>query len=380
MLTTVNAILQRVPPRSFIRGALKPIAPGQRIDMGELRKRLALYGLPRTGTVMEPGEFAVRGGILDLFPPGRINPGASRFLRRHAGEHQGVRRADAAHHEAGAEARADAGSARSPSARAPTTLFRTRYVELFGGNTGDDPLYEAVSTGQRYPGQEHWLPLFHDARDAVRLRCPSAGVSFDHMADEAIAQRFEQITEHYEARVEALEGQRFGAPPYKPVPPDRMFLDGKDVGRGADRRARVTRLTPFEDADGAQRAMPCAAAAAAPSPPSAQTATPTCSTPSSRHIARLHGEHAPRHRRRLDARRARAAGDAARRSRPRRTRARSRASPRRWRCRRHARRFARARPRAGLRDAGHRRHRRAGHSRRPAGAPAPQARARPPTS
>ncbi len=95
ILTTVNAVLQRLPPRTFIRGAFRPVAPGQRIDMGELQKRLSLYGFQRASTVMEPGDFAVRGGILDLFPPGRINPirldfsatslrASSRSTRRHS--------------------------------------------------------------------------------------------------------------------------------------------------------------------------------------------------------------------------------------------------------------------------------------------------------
>ena len=74
VLTTVNAILQRLPPRESLRRALRPLAPGQRIDMNGLIERLSQSGFVRTGTVMEPGEFAVRGGILDIFPPGRINP------------------------------------------------------------------------------------------------------------------------------------------------------------------------------------------------------------------------------------------------------------------------------------------------------------------
>src|SRR5215831_14674240 len=74
VLTTVNSILQRVPPRQFIRRALKNIAAGQRIDMNELAQRLALAGFQRTGLVMEPGEYALRGGILDLYPPGRQLP------------------------------------------------------------------------------------------------------------------------------------------------------------------------------------------------------------------------------------------------------------------------------------------------------------------
>ncbi len=102
VLTTVNAVLQRVPPRLFIKNAMKILAPGQRIDMGELIRRLSLAGYTRSSTVMEPGEYAVRGGILDLFPPGRSDAGPSRFLRRHAGEHQVVRYRDPAHAEAGA--------------------------------------------------------------------------------------------------------------------------------------------------------------------------------------------------------------------------------------------------------------------------------------
>ena len=71
VLTTVNAVLQRVPARAFIKQGVKSLAAGQRVDMARRVKRLELAGYVRSGTVMEPGEYAVRGGILDLFPPGR---------------------------------------------------------------------------------------------------------------------------------------------------------------------------------------------------------------------------------------------------------------------------------------------------------------------
>ena len=67
-----------------------------------------------------------------------------------------------------------------------TSRFRSRYVELFGGATGDDPLYEAVSNGQRYPGQDHWLPLFHDRLDTLFDYVEGADISFDYRADEAV--------------------------------------------------------------------------------------------------------------------------------------------------------------------------------------------------
>ncbi|MES0384228.1 MAG: transcription-repair coupling factor [Hyphomicrobium sp.] len=247
VLTTVNAILQRVPPRAFLKRALKQVAPGQRIDMGRLAQRLALMGYVRIGTVMEPGEYAVRGGIVDLFPPGRSSPVRLDFFGDtlesiKAFEVQTQRTTKAVRKLAlipvsevalGEEAE---------------KLFRSRYVELFGGATGDDPLYEAVSAGQRYPGQEHWLPLFHDHLETLFDYLPDVGVSFDHLADEAVQGRFEQIAEHYDARLESLEEHTFGAPPYKPIPPERMFLDGPSWAAALKARS-VYHLTPFEEAE-----------------------------------------------------------------------------------------------------------------------------------
>ncbi|HVZ06262.1 transcription-repair coupling factor [Hyphomicrobium sp.] len=245
VVTTVNSVLQRVPPQSFIRGAVKTIAPGQRIDPAELIKRLESYGYDRSSTVMEPGEYAQRGGILDLYPPGRINPLRLDFF---GDQLESIKSFDA---ETQRSLKAVPKFSLMPVSEvafgdAATALFRTRYVALFGGNTGDDPLYEAVSSGRRYQGQEHWLPFFHPSLETLFDYLPGAGVSFDHMADEAIQKRFEQIREHYEARVDSLEGQRFGAPPYKPVPPDQMFLDGKDWASALGART-VSRLTPFDD-------------------------------------------------------------------------------------------------------------------------------------
>jgi transcription-repair coupling factor (superfamily II helicase) len=245
VVTTVGATLQRVPPRAFIRSAFKPIAPGQRMDMAQLIRRLESYGFQRSSSVMEPGEYAQRGGILDLFPPGRINPIRLDFF---GDTLESIKAFDAQTQRSMKPVQKFALMPVSEVAfgESATALFRTRYIELFGGNTGDDPLYEAVSSGRRYQGQENWLPLFHPNLETIFDYVQNASVSFDHAADEAVERRFQQIQEHYEARVESLEGQRFGAPPYKPVPPDQMYLDGKAWSAALNAR-NVTRLTPFDD-------------------------------------------------------------------------------------------------------------------------------------
>ncbi len=249
VLTTVNAILQRVPPRVYLKQMLKPLAAGQRLDMGRFTHTLQLSGYTRVGTVMEPGEYAVRGGILDLYPPGRSQPVRLDFFG------DTIESIKAFDPQSQRTAKVVQKLALMPISEvaygdAATAVFRRRYVELFGGNTIGDPLYEAVSAGQRYPGQEHWLPLFHEGLETLIDYMPGVELSFDHGGDEAVRRRFELIDEHYKARLESLEAERFGAPPYKPVPPELMYLDGK--GWAAALKGHVVRrMTPFEEGESA---------------------------------------------------------------------------------------------------------------------------------
>jgi transcription-repair coupling factor (superfamily II helicase) len=247
VITTVNAILQRVPSRAFVRGSLKTIAPGQRLDMNELIRRLELAGFTRTGTVMEPGEYAVRGGILDLFPPGRSAPARLDFF---GDTLEQIKAFDPETQRTGKIVQRLSLLPISEIAfgEAGEKLFRRRYVEAFGPATGEDPLYEAVSAGRRYPGMEHWLPLFHEKLETLFDYLPAAPVSLDHLAEEVATQRLALVRDHYEARVQGLESQSFGAPPYKPVVPEAMFLaEGEWTRLLAARTVRA--MTPFEQAD-----------------------------------------------------------------------------------------------------------------------------------
>ena len=244
VITTVNAILQRVPPREFIRRSLKTIAPGQRLDMGQLIQRLNLAGYTRTGTVMEAGEYAVRGGILDLFVPGRTAPVRLDFFG------DTLEQMKAFDPETQRTGRIVQRLTLMPISEvalgaAGEKLFRQRYVEMFGPASGTDLLYEAISAGQRYPGMEHWLPLFHENIETLFDYTGDAPVSFDHLADEAVGERLDLIRDHYEARVEGLEAQAFGAPPYKPVQHETMFFTASEWSTSLARR-HARYLTPFE--------------------------------------------------------------------------------------------------------------------------------------
>jgi len=243
VLTTVNAILQRLPPRDFIAGASLKLQPGNVIEMQALIERLELSGYARAGTVTDPGQYAVRGGILDLYPPG-AEPVRLDFF---GDTLEQVRAFDPSTQRS--EGRRDrlqllpmSEIALTPDVR---PHFRQRYVELFGPVTGDDPLYESISAGRQHQGMEHWLPLFHDRLATLFDYLPGVPVTLDPLADDAREKRLEQIADHYDARAQALERKAFGAPPYHPVPPESLFLNEAEWQEALSGR-HVVLFDPFE--------------------------------------------------------------------------------------------------------------------------------------
>ena len=74
VLTTVNASVQRVPPRKLFEDRVLRMKPGGEMPRDRLISFLTRNGYGRTDTVREPGEFAVRGGIVDLYPSGARSP------------------------------------------------------------------------------------------------------------------------------------------------------------------------------------------------------------------------------------------------------------------------------------------------------------------
>ncbi|MDF2764930.1 MAG: transcription-repair coupling factor [Rhodospirillales bacterium] len=184
VITTVNAILQRVPACDAFAGRVLEAKAGARLDQAELVAYLNANGYTRTDIVDEPGEFAVRGGILDLFPPGAEEPLRLDFF---GDEIEAIRRFDPLTQRSGEHAHAIALKPVTEVLLDPAAVerFRTGYRELFGAVTRDDPLYEAISAGRLYAGMEHWLPLFHPRLETLFDYLPGAAVTLDDQADAA---------------------------------------------------------------------------------------------------------------------------------------------------------------------------------------------------
>ena len=244
LLTTLNGATQRVPARAVIGGASFAAKVGARVDGKALRDFLARMGFAQTSTVSEPGDYAVRGGIIDIFPPGEGGPVRLDFF---GDVLDGARRFDAATQRTTEKL---TGVDLAPASEvildeAAITRFRQSYRIEFGAAGTDDPLYEAVSAGRKHQGMEHWLPFFHDRLETLFDYLPGAGVMLDDQVTPARLARWESIDDQYDARVEAMKARKGTMESvYKPCPPGLLYLDDAGWGEALSGR-RVLQLNPL---------------------------------------------------------------------------------------------------------------------------------------
>ncbi|MET0605206.1 MAG: CarD family transcriptional regulator, partial [Beijerinckiaceae bacterium] len=244
LLTTVNAVLQRATPRGRMEAETFSAAPGHSVDMDHVVQWLERNGFMRTGAVRDVGEYALRGGILDLYPAGLPTPVRLDFF---GDTLESIRAFDP-------ETQRTTGQQRAldlvPMSEVTLTTesikrFRQAYLATFGAVTKSDPLYEAISEGRRYPGLEHWLPLFAPDLGTIFDYVGEAVVALDAHAEDAAGERLSQIADYHEARASALaQGSVGSAAPYKPLAPDALYLSPSEWAASLA-KAPVARVTSF---------------------------------------------------------------------------------------------------------------------------------------
>ncbi len=244
LLTTVSAVLQRLVPVQAIESSALILQPGSRIGGEKIQQFLGSNGYVRTGMVIAPGEFAIRGGLLDLFPSGATSPVRLDFF---GDALESIRQFDF-------ETQRTTGSVQQlalfqasevPINSETIAMFRKSYAEAFGGIDVTDPLYEAVTAGRSFQGVEHWQPLFYGKLDTIFDYIGDFPIFFAHQSEEAVKARYEQIHEFYDARVDALKKQGFGGSPYKPLAPHVKYLTANEFEAALTHHAAVF-MTPFD--------------------------------------------------------------------------------------------------------------------------------------
>ncbi|MGB4057410.1 MAG: transcription-repair coupling factor [Alphaproteobacteria bacterium] len=251
VLTTVNAALQRVVPRESLENATLIAEQGGRLDLAHLQSFLTRSGYNRTETVREAGEYAIRGGIVDIFPPGHDNPLRMDLF---GDEIESLRSFDP-----GTQRTLD--KVKSLMLQPATEFFldeesiarfRSGYRETFGAIQKGDPLYESVSEGRRYSGMDHWLPLFHGTLNTLFDYVPKRELSFDYHAADAHDERIAQVRDFYQSRKtlesEAQKKNRksgdvsLSGTVYHPLPVERLYIENKEW---KDLTGNAVALSPF---------------------------------------------------------------------------------------------------------------------------------------
>ncbi len=251
VIATVSAVGQRTPPRSVMAAASFATKVGARLDQRELTAFLEANGYSRSGTVMERGDYAVRGGVVDLFPPGAEAPVRVDMF---GDEVDALRAFDP---ETQRSEGALEGLELSPASEALLTsdtisTFRRNYLETLGRGM-DDPVYEAVSAGARIQGMEHWLPLFYESTETpFSYFGEDALIALDYQAEEAWADRLALIRDYHEARAHAAEMAKgdgaLAAPAYRALAPEALYLTEANWESGLA-VSGLRRFSPFA-ADG----------------------------------------------------------------------------------------------------------------------------------
>jgi transcription-repair coupling factor (superfamily II helicase) len=244
ILTTANSVLQRVPPAAFIQAQTFRAKPSHQVEMNALVARLETAGFERVPTVRDVGQYAVRGGILDLYTPGAAEPLRLDFF---GDTLESIRAFDAATQLTTGQRTSLVLQPMSEVALTQETIsrFRRSYIEAFGAPARDDALYTSISEGRRFAGMEHWLPFFHEGLETIFTYLPDAAVIFDHLAKESIAERHKLVLDHYDARKRQSDASLKEAVPYKPVAPDLLYLSPDDVAAAASQHAAIE-FTPFD--------------------------------------------------------------------------------------------------------------------------------------
>jgi transcription-repair coupling factor (superfamily II helicase) len=248
LLTTVNAASQRLPAREVLRDASFSAEVGRRVDEARLRLFLSRMGFSPASTVTEPGDFAVRGGIVDIYPPGPAGPVRLDFF---GDVLDGARRFDPATQRTTEKLSVVEFAPVSEVIldEAAITRFRQNYRAEFGTAGTDDPLYEAVSAGRKHQGMEHWLPFFHPRLETLFDYLPGASVMLDEHVTAARLSRWEGIADQYDARRDAMTAKGRMDSVYKPSPPDLLYLNN-EAWISALSNHRQVQLSPLAQSPG----------------------------------------------------------------------------------------------------------------------------------
>ena len=242
LITSATALTQRLAPRLTLLGESLALKKGQSVKREALLTYLTSKGFRRCETVYEPGDYAIRGSIVDIFPTAYENPLRLDFFDDILDT---LKSFDPLTQKTIESCEKVELKPIHEATLIPETIqqFRQKYRQLFGATKGgveSDALYEAISNSRSYAGMEHWLPLFYDNCETLLDYFPSALVIKEDHVDQAFTSHQQSINDYYQARLNPIGHEAI----YRPLPPSQLYWT-KEEWEDFHQNADVITLSPF---------------------------------------------------------------------------------------------------------------------------------------
>ncbi|NLR75833.1 transcription-repair coupling factor [Leeia aquatica] len=233
--------LYRLTPPSYLAAYTFMLRKGEVLDLDKLREQFTLAGYHHVNQVYSPGEYSVRGSLIDLFPMGSVLPYRLDLFDR---ELESIRTFDV---DSQRTLYPVADIRLLPAREFPTDAngvqtFRRNFRETFEGDPTKSRLYKDVSAGMTPAGIEYYLPLFFDETATLfDYLPPEATLALHHDLDEA-AQGFWKDTD---SRYRLLSGDK----EHPLLPPQRLFLSAEQFFAHCQHWTRITLPEPAIEHD-----------------------------------------------------------------------------------------------------------------------------------
>ncbi len=226
VLCSVGSIIQKLPPKKIFLNTRKSIQVGGKLNFNDFLHYVSVNGYMRVEQVMEAGEYAVRGDIIDIFPSGANNPiridlfddEVERIRVFEVETQRSTKEIKFYNFDSANEVVLDKNTIKS---------FRSKYREEFGIEGLKDEIYESISNQKKHLGMENWLPFFYDDELPTLFDyMPNADIIVGIDVENALKAKFETIIDHYNARLENLKVNDLSEiDKYRPIRPELMYLD-----------------------------------------------------------------------------------------------------------------------------------------------------------
>ena len=247
VIVPIATLMQRVAPQTYLDAYSLRLKRGDRLNLTDMRERLIRAGYSAVTQVMEHGEFAIRGGLLDLFPMGSDTPFRVELFDD---EVDSIRRFDP---ETQRSQDPLPGVDLLPGREFPVNpqaveRFYQRYMQVFEANPARSALYRELQAGRPPAGIEFYLPLFFEATATL----------FDYLPQDTVIAWQEGCLSAGEAfwnTVRERHAARSQAPDYPPLPPGELYLEPGSVFAAFKGFAQVA-LRDGPDADALALATP----------------------------------------------------------------------------------------------------------------------------